>query len=124
MGYGVHLHKQEKHLIFNDIIIYMKKAQENKYFPDIIFGGIDGIVTTFAIISGVVGASLTSFVIFILGLASLIADGFSMGVSNYLSTKSGNQIENTNYKKPIRSGVTTFIAFIIFGLIPLLPYNC
>ncbi len=95
---------------------------KNKYFPDIIFGGIDGIITTFAVVAGVVGASLQSFVIIILGISNLLADGFSMAVSNYLATKSGNQIQNTNFKKPLRSAYTTFVAFLIFGSIPLFPY--
>lgn len=95
---------------------------KNKYFPDLIFGGIDGIVTTFAIVAGVVGAGLSSFIIFVLGVANLLADGFSMAVSNYLSTKSENQITNTKLKSPIRAGATTFIAFLIFGVIPLIPY--
>lgn len=95
---------------------------KNKYFPDVIFGGIDGVITTFAVVAGVVGAGLSSLVIFILGVSNLFADGFSMAVSNYLATKSGNQIEHTNYKKPIHSAYVTFLAFLIFGLVPLLPY--
>jgi VIT1/CCC1 family predicted Fe2+/Mn2+ transporter len=97
-------------------------TRKQKYFPDLIFGGIDGIVTTFAIIAGVVGASLGSFVIFILGIANLLADGFSMAVSNYLSTKAENQIHKENRKSPVRAGWVTFASFIIFGAIPLIPY--
>jgi VIT1/CCC1 family predicted Fe2+/Mn2+ transporter len=96
--------------------------RRKKYFPDIIFGGIDGIVTTFAIVSGVVGAALSPFIVFILGIASLFADGVSMGVSNYLSTKTENQIKKDINKNPIGSGIATFFAFIIFGAIPLIPY--
>lgn len=57
------------------------------YLRDFVYGGIDGAVTTFAIVAGVVGASLTTSVILILGLANLIADGFSMAASNYSGTK-------------------------------------
>lgn len=95
---------------------------KNKYFPDVIFGGIDGIITTFAVVAGVVGAGLSSLVIFILGISNLLADGFSMAVSNYLATQSGNQIEHKNYKKPIHSAYVTFLSFLLFGSIPLLPY--
>jgi len=54
---------------------------------DIVYGGIDGSVTTFAIVAGVVGAGLSSFVIVALGLANVLADGFSMAVGNYSGTK-------------------------------------
>lgn len=59
-----------------------------KYIKDIVYGSIDGIITTFAVVSGVVGASLSSGIIIILGLANLFADGISMAIGNYLSTKS------------------------------------
>lgn len=56
------------------------------YLRDWIYGGIDGAVTTFAIVSGVVGAGLSTKVIIILGFANLIADGFSMAAANYSGT--------------------------------------
>jgi VIT1/CCC1 family predicted Fe2+/Mn2+ transporter len=56
------------------------------YLRDFIYGGVDGVVTTFAVVSGVAGAGLASGVIIILGSANLIADGFSMAVSNFLGT--------------------------------------
>lgn len=68
-----------------------------KYLKDIVYGSIDGIITTFAVVSGVLGASLSSTIIVILGLANLLADGFSMAVGNFLSTKS--QIEKINKKR-------------------------
>jgi len=57
------------------------------YLRDWVYGGIDGAVTTFAIVAGVVGASLDSKVILILGAANLLADGFSMAAANFSSTK-------------------------------------
>lgn len=93
-----------------------------KYFSDVIFGGTDGIITTFAVVAGVFGASLSSFIVFILGISNLLADGFSMAVSNYLSTQTENEISGRKTKKPIRSAYFTFVAFIVFGSIPLLPY--
>lgn len=65
-----------------------KKDGYSKYLPDFIYGGIDGSVSTFAIVAGVTGASLSPTIVLILGFANLFADGFSMAVSNYLSTKS------------------------------------
>jgi len=61
---------------------------KEKYLKDMVYGSMDGIITTFAIVSGVIGASLSFGVIIILGLANLLADGFSMATGNYLSTKS------------------------------------
>jgi vacuolar iron transporter family protein len=58
------------------------------YLRDWIYGGIDGSVTTFAVVTGVVGASLSPMIIVILGFANLLADGFSMAASNFLGTKS------------------------------------
>ncbi|GIT86442.1 membrane protein [Roseobacter sp. OBYS 0001] len=52
-----------------------------------IYGGIDGAVTTFAIVAGVAGAGLSHHIIVALGVANIIADGFSMAASNYSGTK-------------------------------------
>ena len=64
----------------------MKYSIEN-----FVYGAIDGTVTTFAVVAGVVGASLPSSIIVILGLANLFADGFSMAVGNYLAVKTQNE---------------------------------
>ena len=66
------------------------------YFKEVISGGIDGIITTFAVVSGFSGAALASdtttqlsFVIVMLfGLANLFADAISMGLGNFLSVRS------------------------------------
>ncbi len=57
------------------------------YLRDFIYGGVDGVITTFAVVSGVAGAGLASGIVIILGAANLLADGFSMAVSNYLGTR-------------------------------------
>lgn len=57
------------------------------YLRDWIYGGIDGAVTTFAVVSGVAGADLSSRIILILGIANLVADGFSMAAGNYSGTR-------------------------------------
>ena len=57
------------------------------HFQDFIYGFIDGVVTTFAVVAGVVGASLSVNIILILGFANLFADGFSMAVGNYQASK-------------------------------------
>lgn len=66
-----------------------------KYLGEFVYGGIDGSVTTFAVVAGAVGANLDSSVIIILGFANLLADGFSMSVGAYLSAKT----ERDNFEK-------------------------
>lgn len=60
----------------------------SQYLGDMVYGGLDGIVTTFAVVSGVAGADLGAHIVLILGLANLLADGFSMATGAYLSVKS------------------------------------
>ena len=61
------------------------------YLRDWVYGAIDGTVTTFALVSGVVGAHLSARVILILGGASLLADGFAMAAGNYLATRAEHE---------------------------------
>lgn len=65
------------------------------YLENFVYGGIDGSVTTFAVVAGVIGASLPPFIVLILGFANLFADGFSMAVSSYMSEKSRIQYQQT-----------------------------
>lgn len=65
------------------------------YIAEFVYGGIDGSITTFAVVAGAAGAQLDSPVVIILGLANLIADGFSMSVGAYLAAKT----EQEEYKK-------------------------
>jgi len=160
----------------------LSKKRARSYLRDVVYGAIDGTVTTFAVVAGVVGSGLPNKVILILGAANLLADGFSMAASNYLGTKTESeerelarkfeksQIEEnpegekeevrqilsskgfqgellgqatevfTQDKKkcvefmlleeydlsspgrhPLHAATFTFMAFILFGLIPLLP---
>ncbi len=63
-------------------------GEGSQYLGEMVYGGLDGIITTFAVVSGVAGAELGSKVVLILGLANLFADGFSMAVGAFLSAKS------------------------------------
>ena len=170
-------------------VIIAKSASEkhggvgSQYIGSMVYGGLDGIVTTFAVVSGVAGADLGASVILILGMANLFADGFSMAIGAYLSEKSEKEyydiersreaweVENfpegerqelielyqqngytdieahdmvaiiskdkerwvdtmmvdelgllKDDKKPFLSGVTTFVSFVLAGVLPLLPY--
>jgi VIT1/CCC1 family predicted Fe2+/Mn2+ transporter len=154
------------------------------YLRDWVYGGIDGTVTTFAIMAGVVGASLSAGIVIILGIANLLADGFSMAAANYTGTKAehdeyeqlrnmeerhvalapegereeirqifrakgfeGDALEaavNTitthrerwidtmmteehgmpsTIRSPLKAGLVTFVAFVLCGAVPLIPYG-
>ena len=58
-----------------------------KYLKSVVYGGLDGIITTFAVVAGVAGAHLDVAIVLILGFANLIADGLSMALGDFLSTK-------------------------------------
>ena len=66
--------------------------QRHNYLGDAVLGGIDGCVTTFAVVAGSVGAGFSGVVAIVLGFANLLADGFSMAVSNYQGTKSQREL--------------------------------
>ena len=93
------------------------------YLPDLVYGANDGIITTFAIVSGVVGAALSETVILILGFANLLADGFSMGASNYLARRSNVETaDSTDRADAFRHGMATIAGFVAAGMIPLVAY--
>jgi len=96
------------------------------YIKDLVYGADDGIITTFAVVAGVVGAGLSSNIIIIIGVASLFADGFSMAVSDYLGTKSEEVVLKEEHirrrTKPLASALYTFFAFVVAGSVPLVPY--
>jgi VIT1/CCC1 family predicted Fe2+/Mn2+ transporter len=159
------------------------KRPSNSDLRDLIFGGIDGTVTTFAVVASVSGADLAAGVVLILGVANLVADGFSMGISNLLGTRAevqqrtrtsrmeeyhvrtnpegekeeirqifaakgfvGEDLERVvevitsdtkiwvdamlqeehgyppQSTSPWRAGITTYLGFMVAGLVPLLPF--
>lgn len=158
-------------------------AKFELYLGEFVYGGIDGAVTTFAVVAGAVGAGLESSIIIILGFANLFADGLSMSIGAYLSNKSEKdnyekhkqieyyEVENMpevereeireiyrqkgfegqlledivavitsdkdrwvdtmmkeelemipEVKSPFKIGLTTFLSFLVIGLVPLLVY--
>jgi VIT1/CCC1 family predicted Fe2+/Mn2+ transporter len=68
------------------------------YLPEVVYGSMDGIVTTCAVVAGSAGADFAVNIVLILGLSNLIADGLSMSIGSYLSKKS----ELDNYNKHLR----------------------
>jgi VIT1/CCC1 family predicted Fe2+/Mn2+ transporter len=158
-------------------------SPRQSYLRDWVYGGIDGAVTTFAVVAGVVGAGLSARTVLILGAANLLADGFSMAASNYSGTKTekddkdrlraveerhidlepageleevrqiyqakgfqGSRLEAVievitsdrqrwvetmlreeyglpgNLRSPVKAAASTFLAFLICGFVPLLPF--
>ena len=103
--------------------------KRKKYLPEFVYGGIDGTVTTFAVVSGTMGAGLDPKIVLILGFANLFADGFSMAVSNYLSAQSAHDLGHhgifarlRNIKKPLHTALVTFSSFAVVGVIPLISF--
>jgi vacuolar iron transporter family protein len=73
----------------------LRSTHGQGYLRDFTYGAVDGAITTFAVVSGVAGAGLSSSIVIILGAANLVADGFSMAVSNYLGTRAeGENLDN------------------------------
>jgi len=102
-----------------------------KYLPQFVYGGIDGAITTVAVVAAAIGASLSASIVLILGFANLVADGFSMGVSNYLSSKSKKDLHRNHEDaehyamkghQAAKNGLATFLSFVVIGLIPLIPF--
>lgn len=104
------------------------KERLEQYLGQLVYGAIDGSVTTFAVVAGAAGAKLSSTVIIILGFSNLVADGFSMGASAYLAAKSERDLKKSKNadhddgETPLGDGVATFTAFVIVGLIPFVLY--
>ena len=161
----------------------LDQQRRHSYLGDGVLGAIDGTVTTFAVVAAAIGAGFSAMVVIVLGFANLLADGFSMAVSNYLGTQSQQQrvaqtrrweehhiqeipagereeivqifarkgfegevlnriVETITADRglwvdtmlteehglqldgpsPFRAGLATFLAFLLVGLIPLIPF--
>ncbi|KIC32510.1 VIT1/CCC1 transporter family protein [Leisingera sp. ANG-M7] len=89
---GDHGHSKE------DIARRLAGSNGTGRLRDAVYGGIDGAVTTFAIAAGVEGAGFSQGVIIALGIANVLADGFSMAAANYLGTKADLDDRRRLYK--------------------------
>ncbi len=94
---------------------------------DLVYGANDGIITTFAVVAGVTGGSLSHLAVLVVGAANLAADGVAMGVGNLLAIRAHESAlavdgrpEEETY--PWKHGVATLVAFVAAGVVPLLPY--
>ena len=101
----------------------IKETIQNKgdYVRDVVLSANDGIVTTFAVVAGSLGASLSPSVVVILGLANLFADGLSMSTGSYLGVKSEIEYEQSEGRKiklgtrPLKNGLVSFFSFEFFS---------
>lgn len=100
----------------------MSKTLSPNFLRAAVYGATDGIITTFAIVAGVAGAGMSTNVVVVLGIANMIADGFSMGVSDYLGEESARKAAHKRLSRLWGTGLITFIAFVIAGTLPLAPY--
>ncbi|EGR32126.1 hypothetical protein IMG5_095220 [Ichthyophthirius multifiliis] len=123
--------------------------QSGTYIKSAVYGGLDGMITTYSVVMGVAGASLANVVVLALGIANLIGDGLSMALGDYLSTKRLSaedsktiiDILSKNKKvwvdammveelgmlpsddeNPIKNAIVTFFSFALFGLVPIIPF--
>lgn len=98
------------------------------FLRDAVFAASDGMVTTFAVVAGSQGASLSPSIVVILGFANLFADGFSMSSGTYLGVKSELEFEraqgdsHSGEGSPFKQSFITFLAFDLAGFLPLTPY--
>ncbi|PIR42835.1 hypothetical protein COV25_01115 [candidate division WWE3 bacterium CG10_big_fil_rev_8_21_14_0_10_35_32] len=103
-------------------------SQKGTYLHSAILASNDGLVTTFAVVAGSLGAHLDPKVIVILGVASLFADGFSMATGNYLGAESEKEYQESNNQiysnksSTLTNGLITFFTFVIIGVLPVFPY--
>ena len=74
-------------------------SPSGRYIKSFVYGGLDGTITTFAVVAGVAGASLSSSVVLILGFANLVGDGISMAFGDYLSSKAEKEYGRAERKK-------------------------
>ena len=112
-----------------DVVLGDSIDDAGGYIAEVIYGANDGIVTTFAVVAGVAGAALDPAIVLVLGAANLFADGFSMGMSNFLSRRSEADYHDArgaeadeDGKPPASTALVTFVAFVVFGGFPLVPY--
>lgn len=90
------------------------------YVKSMVYGGLDGIITTFAVVAGVTGGSLDFQIVIVLGFSNLLADGLSMAVGDYLSSKSENEFitkeieqHQSNFKYDFQSELNDFKQYYI-----------
>ena len=92
-----------------------------------LLGGVDGVITSFAIVAGATAGDLGVDAVWIMGVSSVMADGFSMGISEYLSSSSarakGEELASGGRSTtPPLLGLACFTAFVACGIVPIVLY--
>jgi len=109
-------------------MLFGRVNREASLLRDAVFAASDGVVTTFAVVAGSLGANLGARVVLILGFANLLADGVSMAAGIYIGAKSEADFEkrkkNAHWKQdvPPLQGLVTLLSFVLSGFVPLAPY--
>lgn len=103
-------------------------AMARHYVRDLVYGANDGIITTFAVVSGVTGGDLPHLAVLVVGAANLAADGVSMGVGNLLSIRADERTREAEglpelEAHPWKHGLATLLAFMVAGAVPLVPFT-
>ena len=93
-------------------------ATARHYIRDLVYGANDGIITTFAVVSGVAGGQLSQLAVLVVGAANLAADGVSMGVGNFLAIRADERARETEglpelERDPWKHGLATLLAFVV-----------
>ncbi len=102
-------------------------ATARHYIRDLVYGANDGIITTFAVVSGASGGAVAATAVLIIGVANLTADGMSMGVGNLLSIRAHERVRAAQELPgrgayPWEHGAATLLAFVRAGANPLCPF--
>ena len=131
-GHSVHAAASKLCQSSRPLLLAAKKPAAPKPIPlarhmrGIVFGGMDGILTTFALLAAVAGSGGTSPALtLVIGISTVLADGLSMGAGEYLSAKAeaeiatGGDAEETTL---LEKGFAMFVAFTLFGAMPLLGF--
>ena len=90
-----------------------------KYISELVNGSLDGLITSFSLVSASLGSSINKKTLLILAITGILVDAYSMGISRYLSEKT-DESDKTG-KTAFMSGLTVAISFVIFGAVPIIP---
>jgi VIT1/CCC1 family predicted Fe2+/Mn2+ transporter len=97
-----------------------------RHIRGVVFGGLDGILTTFALLAAMAGSKqISSSLTLVIGISTVLADALSMAAGEYLSAKAENELggaRDPDEPGPLEKAVAMFLAFTIFGSLPLLGF--
>lgn len=102
-----------------------QRSYAQRHVRGIVFGGMDGILTTFALLAAAEGAAQTSYSLtLVIGISTVLADALSMAAGEYLSAKAENELQppDEGDPGPLEKGGAMFLAFTLFGSVPLIGY--